>query len=222
MEDAQCTDRTLSIYRTLRREHPGRVGVVLQARLRRTIDDVSALADEPVNFRLCKGIYLEPRSIAHTDPEIIRSNFTWTLESDVRAQGATSGSPRTTSGWSRARADRSASAARARGVRVPDAARRDDELGDELVRDGHRLRVYVPFGAQWYEYSLRRLQENPRIAGYVAADVLRQLRPGRPRERRRSEERPHRSRRHGPARRAGAGVEGEGVGSSRRESRTLT
>jgi proline dehydrogenase len=46
------------------------------------------------------------------------------------------------------------------------------ERGDELVRAGHRLRVYVPYGAQWYEYSIRRLQENPRIAGYVAADTL--------------------------------------------------
>ncbi len=50
------------------------------------------------------------------------------------------------------------------------------ELGDELVRDGHRLRIYVPFGTHWYEYSLRRLKENPKIAGYVAADVLRRLR----------------------------------------------
>ncbi len=55
-----------------------------------------------------------------------------------------------------------------RGVRVPDAARRPGARGDKLVADGHRLRIYVPFGEQWYEYSLRRLQENPKIAGYVA------------------------------------------------------
>jgi proline dehydrogenase len=53
------------------------------------------------------------------------------------------------------------------------------ERGDQLVRDGHRLRLYVPFGTHWYEYSLRRLQENPKIAGYVAADTLRRLRPVR-------------------------------------------
>jgi len=53
------------------------------------------------------------------------------------------------------------------------------ELGDDLVRNGHRLRIYVPFGTHWYEYSLRRLKENPRIAGYVAADVARRLRPRR-------------------------------------------
>ncbi len=49
--------------------------------------------------------------------------------------------------------------------------------GDDLVRAGHRLRVYVPFGTHWYEYSLRRLQENPKIAGYVAADTIRRLNP---------------------------------------------
>ena len=54
-----------------------------------------------------------------------------------------------------------------------------EERATELVRDGHRLRVYVPFGRQWYEYSLRRLQENPKVAGYVAADVVNRLVPGR-------------------------------------------
>ena len=53
------------------------------------------------------------------------------------------------------------------------------ERGDELVADGHRLRVYVPFGQRWYEYSLRRLQENPKIAGYVAGDLLNRFVPGR-------------------------------------------
>ncbi len=48
-------------------------------------------------------------------------------------------------------------------------------LGDELVREGHRLRIYVPFGRHWYAYSLRRLQENPKIAGYIAADTLGRL-----------------------------------------------
>jgi proline dehydrogenase len=53
-------------------------------------------------------------------------------------------------------------------------------LGDALVAEGHRLRIYVPFGSHWYEYSLRRLQENPSIAGYIASDTFgRVLRPGR-------------------------------------------
>jgi proline dehydrogenase len=52
-------------------------------------------------------------------------------------------------------------------------------LGDRLVQDGHRLRIYVPFGEHWYAYSLRRLQENPKIAGYIAADTVTRLLPGR-------------------------------------------
>jgi proline dehydrogenase len=50
---------------------------------------------------------------------------------------------------------------------------------DDLVEEGHRLRIYVPYGEQWYAYSLRRLQENPKIAGYIAADTLGRLIPGR-------------------------------------------
>src|SRR5262249_16121551 len=76
LEGSQCTPPTLDISRAPRSEFPGRVGVVLQSRLRRTVDDVESLAIEPSNFRLCKGIYLEPRIVAYTDPELIRSNFT--------------------------------------------------------------------------------------------------------------------------------------------------
>ena len=54
-----------------------------------------------------------------------------------------------------------------------------EELGNGLVRGGHRLRIYVPFGRHWYAYSLRRLQENPKIAGYIAADTIGRLVPGR-------------------------------------------
>ena len=54
-----------------------------------------------------------------------------------------------------------------------------EKLGDALVRDGHRLRIYVPFGRHWYAYSLRRLQENPKIAGYIAADTFNRLLPPR-------------------------------------------
>jgi proline dehydrogenase len=52
-------------------------------------------------------------------------------------------------------------------------------LGDALVREGHRLRIYTPFGSHWYAYSMRRLQENPKIAGYIAADTFNRLIPGR-------------------------------------------
>ena len=69
----------------------------------------------------------------------------------------------------------SPNAACPRRVRVPDAARRPAELRGRARAEGHRLRIYVPFGRHWYDYSLRRLQENPKIAGYIAADTLGRL-----------------------------------------------
>jgi proline dehydrogenase len=167
MEDASCTTPTLEIYRMLRSEFPGRVGVVVQSRLRRTIDDVDALTAEPANFRLCKGIYLEPRSIAFTDPELIRSNFTLLLDRMLE-RGAYVGI---------ATHDERLVFEALRLVAKHGRTREqyefqmllgvEEELRRILLEAGHRLRVYVPFGEQWYAYSVRRLRENPQIAGYA-------------------------------------------------------
>lgn len=173
MEDAQCTDATLAIYRTLRAEFPGRVGVVLQARLRRTMDDIDAVTDEPANFRLCKGIYLEPRAIAYTDPEIIRSNFTLALTRMFERKayvGIATHDERLV--WEALRLVRQFKLAPAQyefqmllGV--------EEELRRILLAAGHRLRVYVPYGEEWHAYSVRRLRESPQIAGHALKAVLR-------------------------------------------------
>jgi proline dehydrogenase len=177
MEDSSTTDDTLRLYRDLREAGLDNVGVVLQASLRRTVADVRALADLRPSVRICKGIYVEPSSIAFTDFEAVRANFLAALEA-LLAAGCYVGVA-THDEWL-----------------IQESLRRVAELGPqeyelqmllgvreqratELVRDGHRLRVYVPFGRRWYEYSLRRLQENPKIAGYVAGDVLGRLVPGR-------------------------------------------
>jgi proline dehydrogenase len=128
------------------------------------------------NVRLCKGIYLESEAVAFDDPVEVQTSFLYCLEAllDRRAYVAVA-----THDEELIR--------RALGlVRKHGLARDAYEFqmlygvraarGDELVRDGHRLRLYVPFGTHWYEHSLRRLQENPKIAGYVAADTLRRLR----------------------------------------------
>jgi proline dehydrogenase len=168
MEDSSTTDRTLELYRGLRAAGRENVGVVLQAYLRRTVDDLAGLE----NVRLCKGIYVEPAAIAYRDFEAVRANYVRCLERLV-ANGTYVGIATHDEHLLREgeRIVREAGLDRDRyefqmllGVRP--------ERGDELVRAGHRLRVYVPYGAQWYEYSIRRLQENPRIAGYVAADTL--------------------------------------------------
>ena len=173
MEDSACTTPTLDVYRTLRREYPGRVGVVLQARLRRTVDDVEQLTEEPSNFRLCKGIYVEPRAIAYTDPELIRRNFVLALERMIE-RGAYVGIATHDEllVWEALRLVRRHALART-SYEFQMLLGVDDALRRILLDAGHRLRVYVPFGEQWYAYSVRRLRENPQIAGYALKGLLR-------------------------------------------------
>jgi proline dehydrogenase len=179
MEDSSTTDETLALYRGLRERGYDNVGIVLQAYLRRTAADVAALAGLPgLNVRLCKGIYAEPPELAFPDPEQVRASYA-SLLSRLLDRGAYVGIA-THDEWLIKRAlDQVARRKLARdayefqmllGVR--------EERRDALARAGHRLRVYVPFGREWYAYSLRRLQENPSIAGYVAADAVRRLVPG--------------------------------------------
>jgi proline dehydrogenase len=177
MEDSSTTSDTLAIYRELRVEGLANVGVVLQAYMRRTLDDVSGLADLRPNVRVCKGIYVEPPDVAYQGYDTVRFNFVEAvsalLASDAYVAVATHDE------WVIAEAlrlleEREVAPERYEfqmllGVR--------EDLGDELVREGHRLRIYVPFGRQWYEYSLRRLQENPKVAGYIARDTLKRLKP---------------------------------------------
>jgi proline dehydrogenase len=172
MEDSSTTDRTLRLYRELRDAGHENVGVVLQAYLRRTEDDLAGLE----NVRLCKGIYVEPVAIAYRGFDEVRANYVRCLEALV-AQG---------SYVAVATHDEYLIREALRVVRDLPHDRYEFQMllgvrpdrADSLVASGHRLRVYVPYGVQWYEYSLRRLQENPRIAGYVAADTVgRLLRP---------------------------------------------
>ena len=175
MEDSSTTDATLDLYRELRGQGHDRVGVVLQARLRRSLDDIAALAPLEPNVRLCKGIYLEPGELAHTDFRAIQAAYVRCAEALVDA-GAT---------VAFATHDDALIAEAKRLVARRGLARDRYEFqmllgvrssaADTLVREGHRVRIYVPFGERWYEYSLRRLQENPRIATYVAADTVKRV-----------------------------------------------
>lgn len=173
MEDSSTTDATLDLYRELVGEGFQNLGVVLQAALRRTVDDARGLAG--ANVRLCKGIYIEPPELAYRDVEEVRASYVRAL--DVLLDGGCYVGIATHDEWLveqglRAVAERSLDPGKYEfqmllGIRA--------DLGDRLVGSGHRLRIYVPFGRQWYEYSLRRLQENPKIAGYVAGDLGRTL-----------------------------------------------
>jgi proline dehydrogenase len=180
MEDATTTDATLEMYRDLRADGYDSVGIVLQASLKRTIADIGDLADLRPNVRLCKGIYVESREIQFRDFRAVQNSFVNGLEA-LFDSGCYVGIA-THDEWLLQQAKR---------IVAERGLDRDayefqmllgvrPKLGDELVADGHRLRIYVPFGSHWYEYSLRRLQENPSIAGYIASDTFgRVLRPGR-------------------------------------------
>jgi proline dehydrogenase len=172
MEDSTCTDDTLWVYRELRKDHAN-LGIVLQAYMRRTQADADALIAEGLgNFRLCKGIYIESPDIAYKGHDEINRNFMAVLESMFRKKAyvgiATHDS---------ALVDASYKLIRDLGLAKADyefqmllGVRPD--LRARILRDGHRVRVYVPFGARWYQYSIRRFKENPQVAGYVLKSLL--------------------------------------------------
>jgi len=166
MEDSSTTSDTLRLYRELRESGRANVGVVLQAYLRRTLDDIRALADMRPNVRLCKGIYVEPPSIAFTDYDAVRANFVRCLDALLEADAYVGIA--THDEWLIGQALERVAGLDHEAYEFQMLLGVREQRASELVADGHRLRVYVPYGEQWYEYSLRRLQENPALAGTVA------------------------------------------------------
>lgn len=171
MEDNTCTDATLEIYRQLLDE-VGHVGVVLQAYLHRTASDINDLLPLKPNIRLCKGIYRESRTIAWKQYETVRANFIYTLEKLLQGGAyvgiATHDIHLVWAGM--AAVDRL-------GLDPADYEFQmllgvDPELRRIILDRGHRLRVYVPFGRDWYPYSMRRLRENPTVAHHVTRAML--------------------------------------------------
>lgn len=171
MEDSSVTDATLGVYRTLREEFDT-VGCVIQAYLRRTMNDAIELARLGANVRVCKGIYSEPRRIAYNDRGIVQRNFVDVvralLEAGCYVAIATHDEVVV---WECERIIRELGLSPKRyefqmllGV--------DEQLRALIVAAGHPMRVYIPFGEHWYAYSLRRLKENPAIAGHVLRATL--------------------------------------------------
>lgn len=170
MEDVTCTDDTFWLYRQLKDSYP--VGTVIQAYLRRTDADLDSLIPIGSNLRLCKGIYVEKRIHAYKNRDIIRRNYLHLLERLLEAGcyvGIATHDEYLV--WGALKLIRKFSLPPDRyefqmllGV--------DEELRSIILKDGHRLRVYVPFGEHWYAYSVRRLKENPRIAGHVMKNLF--------------------------------------------------
>ena len=171
MEDSPYTEATLNIVHDMHTRHEN-TGAVLQAYMRRSIEDVQHVIEAGFSLRLCKGIYDEPRSIAYKDFDTVRQNYIFLLDELLKG-GVYVGIATHDEFliWHALRLIHQ--------LEVPEDRYEfqmllgvDEELRSILVGAGHKLRVYVPFGEDWYEYSTRRLKENPKIAGYVARDVI--------------------------------------------------
>ncbi len=172
MEDSPCTDMEVDIYRRLKAEFPKNVGLVVQAYLKRTYQDINNLmdihtTDTPLNYRLCKGIYVEPAAIAYKKYEEINQHFLedleYMLKNGVYPGIATHDKPLIDGAYKLIEK-----------YNVPRNMYEfqmlygvTPELRNSVVAKGHTMRIYIPYGKQWFGYSTRRLKENPKMASLI-------------------------------------------------------
>jgi len=177
MEDSPCTDLEISLYRRLKAEFPTNVGLVVQAYMRRTLKDVSDLLDihtkeAPTNYRLCKGIYIEPEEVAYKDFDEVNENFLKDLEFmfqngiyvgiATHDQFLVEGAFKLIEKYNMPK--ESYEFQMLYGV--------TPALRKRVLDAGHRMRVYVPFGKDWFGYSTRRLKENPNIISHAMKSII--------------------------------------------------
>ncbi|MCP5063997.1 MAG: proline dehydrogenase [Ignavibacteriae bacterium] len=171
MEDSPYTTVTIEIFKRLQREFDN-VGIVLQAYLKRTVSDVDELNKTNTHYRLCKGIYVEPEEIAFKDKQKIRNNFLMLIEKMLKNRSyvgiATHDKPLVDGAYE---------------IIEKMNLQKDEyefqmlygvteKLRNKINNDGHKIRVYVPYGENWHAYSIRRMQENPEIAMHIAKSVF--------------------------------------------------
>lgn len=172
MEDSQCVDPEMELYRRLQQKYPKNVGLVIQAYLRRTKDDLISLNsaksnDHPLNFRLCKGIYIEPKNLAFKEFGEIREHYLddlrFMLDNNMYVGIAT---------HDKYLVEKAKEMIREKNI---DKSKFEfqmlygvtPELRSSIVNQGYKMRVYVPFGKDWFGYSTRRLKENPKMASHI-------------------------------------------------------
>jgi proline dehydrogenase len=172
MEDSACTEATIALYLRLRERHDN-VGIVLQAMLRRTLADAERImAVGAGHFRLCKGIYVEPEAVAYQGQGVIHKNYVHVLRAMLTGGAYV--------GIATHHEDLLWEACRI----INELKLRPDQYEFQMLlgvtpqlrrilkENGHRVRVYVPYGAQWHAYSMRRLHENPAILGHLLRNKL--------------------------------------------------
>ena len=172
MESSNNTDDTFEIYNSLKNKYP-EVGVVLQAYLKRSIDDIENLAGPKFNARICKGIYKEDSEIAYKEKDMINNNFLemakLMLQKNSYACFATHDQQLIDSLVELV--EKMKIETTKFEFQVLYGVPMNGKL-EKLISKGYKVRIYVPFGPDWYEYSLRRLKENPNIAGYVIKNLF--------------------------------------------------
>lgn len=171
MEDSPYTDSTIELYKKIY-ENYSNVGIVLQAYLKRTYNDAVVLNKIGTNYRLCKGIYIEPPTIAYKDRQAVRDNYVKVLETILK-NGNYVGI---------ATHDKYLIDEAYRLIKELNVPKENfefqmllgvrEDLRDKINHDGYKIRIYVPFGKDWYAYSIRRLQENPNIAGHIVKELF--------------------------------------------------
>lgn len=172
MEDATCTSDTLDMYRRLRQDYDN-VGTVVQAYLKRTPSDVQSLIDDGIaNLRICKGIYEESPDIAIKDRQGIRDQYCELVQMVLEAKGfagiATHDIPLID--WSLDYIQKNqVSKANYEFQMLLGVA---EKTRADLVKQGHDMRIYVPYGEQWFGYCTRRLKENPKMAGHIIKNLF--------------------------------------------------
>ncbi len=171
MEDSGITDSIFELYEKAKEYYP-KVGIVVQSYLRRTLADVAKYNQNGTNYRLCKGIYIEPEKIAFKNREEVRSSFIKSLElmfKDGNYVGiATHDDPLVDAAYKMIDE-----------MDIPKDRYEfqmlygvKENLRDRINNDNHKMRIYIPFGKHWYAYSVRRLQENPQVAWYITKSLF--------------------------------------------------
>jgi proline dehydrogenase len=177
MEDSPCTEDEITLFRKLKTEYPENVGLVMQAYLRRTLNDLQSMLDLnspeiPLNFRLCKGIYVEPEAIAFKKYEEVNMHYLEDLEfllsNKIFVGIATHDKPLIEGAYDLIRK-----------YNIPKNMYEfqmlygvTPKLRESIVNEKHNMRVYVPFGKQWFGYSTRRLKENPKMASHIIKAIF--------------------------------------------------
>src|SRR4030042_1108329 len=177
MEDSPCTTLEIELFRRLKAEFPANVGLVVQAYLKRTLDDIKSLVDLnseafPLSFRLCKGIYVEPEAISYKKYDEINKHsledLGFMLKNKIHAGIATHDKPLVDGAYKLIKQ-----------YNVPKHFYEfqmlygvTPNLRDSIVNEGHTMRVYVPFGVKWFGYCTRRIKENPKMASQIIKAVF--------------------------------------------------